>query len=577
MAAVDERMGVIANAEVRSFSEVCSGYTYFEDGDVLFAKIAPCMQNGKHAIARGLIGGFGFGTTEFHVIRPGTNTTADWIHLFLRQPSVLQAATSTFTGTVGQQRVPASFLETLTVPLPPLAEQRRIAASLREQLASVEQARAAAETQLEAANALPAAELRAVFESDEARAWPVVSLGTAGEIVAGVALGRPLRGAETRMVPYLRVANVKDGHLDLSKLLLTPATATEIEKLRLRYGDLLLTEGGDADKLGRGTSWEAQVAECIHQNHIFRVRFDLSRFDPAFVSAQLGSPYGKRYFLAHAKQTTGIATINQQVLSRFPLMAPPLSEQQRVAAWLGERHARAAELLGAAADQLRAIDKLPAALLRQAFSGEFNSRPDHAAPTADAVDRLVLVALYLVTHLHREKHFGRVKLEKALYLSEAFAGVPLSGHYTRSAAGPLDSCLYQAESVANQEGLFATSELPSGKVRYALGPNATRQMDAAAALLGNRRADMDRLLALLAPLTTRKVEAIATLFAAWNDFLIAGHSPTDMEIVSEVRQNWHPTKQKFAEPTLHALLAWMRTNGLIPRGVGPQTERKQSR
>lgn len=163
MSAVDERHGTIARAVVRPFGEVRKGYTYFEEGDVLFAKITPCMQNGKHAIARDLHGGFGFGTTEFHVLRPGPEVLADWIHGFLRQPSILAAAVTHFSGAVGQQRVPDDFLTTLPIPLPPLDEQRRIATLLTDQMAAVDLARAAAEAQLDAIRGLPASLLHQAF------------------------------------------------------------------------------------------------------------------------------------------------------------------------------------------------------------------------------------------------------------------------------------------------------------------------------------------------------------------------------------------------------------------------------
>jgi type I restriction enzyme, S subunit len=262
------------------------------------------------------------------------------------------------------------ILKACTVPLPPVDEQRRIVAVLDNQMEAVERARADAEAQLEAAKALPAAYLRAVFSSSEAQQWQVKNLGDVGEIVSGVTLGRKLNGAEARRVPYLRVANVKDGYLDLSDVYEIEATEVEIAKCRLKAGDLLLTEGGDPDKLGRGTFWQEQISECIHQNHIFRIRLDAACFLPEFISAQLCSTYGKSYFLAHAKQTTGIATINQKVLRGFPLMAPPLSTQRSIAAMLNDQIASAELGREAIEDELDAINKLPAALLRRAFNGE---------------------------------------------------------------------------------------------------------------------------------------------------------------------------------------------------------------
>jgi restriction endonuclease S subunit len=163
MSAVDEVEGIVRAMETRPYSEVKKGYTFFLENDILFAKITPCMQNGKHAIARNLIDGVGFGSTEFHVIHPLESVFPEWIHFFVRQPVILDAAKAHFSGAVGQQRVPENYLHTLDIPLPPLPEQRRIAGILKEQMAAVEKARAAAEAQLSEINALPSALLRQAF------------------------------------------------------------------------------------------------------------------------------------------------------------------------------------------------------------------------------------------------------------------------------------------------------------------------------------------------------------------------------------------------------------------------------
>ncbi len=308
-------------------------------------------------------------STGFCVLRPRADVCCQYLFAFVQSDEFVEGLSRSVNGAtypaVTDKQVRDQF-----APLPPLAEQKRIAAILYEQMAAVERARAAAEAQLDAAKALPAAYLRAVFESPEAQNWPVRKLGDMGEIVSGVTLGRKLNGAETRRVPYLRVANVKDGYLSLSNVYEVDATEGEIAKCRLNAGDLLLTEGGDPDKLGRGTFWQNQIAECIHQNHIFRVRLNPQEFSSEFVSAQVGSPYGKAYFFAQAKQTTGIATINQRVLGNFPLMTPPLATQQRVAEMLNGQMASADRACKAIEEELDAINKLPAALLRRAFNGE---------------------------------------------------------------------------------------------------------------------------------------------------------------------------------------------------------------
>jgi type I restriction enzyme S subunit len=128
MAAVDDGSGTIVRPEVRRLGEVKKGYTYFKERDVIFAKITPCMENGKSAIAHGLRNGIGFGSTEFHVVRAGPEARPEWLHLILRSQQVRDDAENAMHGAAGQQRVPIDFLEELEIPVPPLAEQRRIVA-----------------------------------------------------------------------------------------------------------------------------------------------------------------------------------------------------------------------------------------------------------------------------------------------------------------------------------------------------------------------------------------------------------------------------------------------------------------
>ncbi len=127
---VDDRSGTITDRATRRVAEVESGYTSFQDGDVLFAKITPCMENGKCAIARNLLGGIGFGSTEFHVLRAKPATIPAWVYYYLRQDSTRREAARHMTGSAGQKRVPSRFLDETIIPLPPLPEQQRIAGIL---------------------------------------------------------------------------------------------------------------------------------------------------------------------------------------------------------------------------------------------------------------------------------------------------------------------------------------------------------------------------------------------------------------------------------------------------------------
>lgn len=123
MASVDEETGTIVDALVRPLGNVRKGFTTFIQGDVIFAKITPCMQNGKSAVAKGLINGLGFGSTEFHVLRPGPLVLADWLWYIVRQKTFREEAQRHFRGSAGQQRVPASFVENYEIPLPSIEQQ----------------------------------------------------------------------------------------------------------------------------------------------------------------------------------------------------------------------------------------------------------------------------------------------------------------------------------------------------------------------------------------------------------------------------------------------------------------------
>ncbi|MGJ7035949.1 restriction endonuclease subunit S [Anoxybacillus eryuanensis] len=126
MPSVNDKTGEIENYEVRKYGEVKRGYTLFLENDIIFAKITPCMENGKIAIAQNLINGFGFGSTEFHVIRTNHYVNTKLIYYLLRSKKFRMEAKKEMTGAVGQQRVPKSFLENYLVPLPPKAEQDMI-------------------------------------------------------------------------------------------------------------------------------------------------------------------------------------------------------------------------------------------------------------------------------------------------------------------------------------------------------------------------------------------------------------------------------------------------------------------
>ena len=168
----------------------------------------------------------------------------------------------------------------------------------------------------------------------------------------------------------MRVANVQDGKLDLSTVKTVNIFDRELEKWKLERGDILLTEGGDWDKLGRGTVWNSELPMCIHQNHVFRLRVKDKSFDPNFIAVIIASPIGKLYFQSAAKKTTNLASINQRQLKAFRVPNISLILQIEILKKVKQHKSTILAL-----DQLQTqsqleLDALPASILARAFAGE---------------------------------------------------------------------------------------------------------------------------------------------------------------------------------------------------------------
>jgi len=248
------------------------------------------------------------------------------------------------------------------IPLPPLDDQIRIATILT----CAERLIAKRKESIKALDELLKSTFLEMFGDDEQ--WEAENLSDLSEIVSGVTKGKRYADKELIEIPYMRVANVQDGHLILDEIKTIAVTKEEIDRYLLKTGDILLTEGGDPDKLGRGTIWNNEISKCIHQNHIFRVRVNAERINPIYLSTLIGSVYGKKYFLRAAKQTTGIASINSTQLKKFPVIIPPLPLQNQFAAIVEKVESIKAKQT----QSLVELESLYGSLSQRAFKGELD-------------------------------------------------------------------------------------------------------------------------------------------------------------------------------------------------------------
>ena len=316
-------------ATPRELEETARPLTFFQEDDVLFAKITPCMQNGKSAIARGLANGLGFGSTEFHVIRPNMQLTSpEWLWFFVRQQEFRQEGIHHFRGAVGQQRVPPEYLASAKIPLPPLPEQRRIVARIKECMERVDEIE-----QLRAGAVGDAYSLESAVFADFIESLDEHSLGetTLGDVVIDCKYGTSKKAnTQGQGVPVLRMGNIQNGRLDLSDLKFVSLPDKEMAKYLLEDGDILINRTNSLELVGKSAVFEKEKGDWVYASYLVRIRVDENRALPEYVNAVINSRIGRDFVYRTARRAIGMVNINAKEMQRFPLPLPSLQTQEHL-------------------------------------------------------------------------------------------------------------------------------------------------------------------------------------------------------------------------------------------------------
>ncbi|CAG0988867.1 Type-1 restriction enzyme EcoKI specificity protein [Anaerolineales bacterium] len=411
MAAVDADQGVIAKPVDRPFSEVRKGFTPFSNGDVIFAKITPSMENGKAAIANGLTNGFGFGSTEFHVMRPKESVIAGWVFLFIRQQSFRDEAKGSFAGTAGQLRVPEKFILNTDIPLAPVPEQQRILSKIE---SLFEQSRAA-RTALTRVPVLMAQIRRAVLASafrgelvepdsnDESAAsllerirevrkqsiskkniepvdtsdlpelpegWIWVRFE---ELLAELKNGHFSKtpAFEPPGIPILRISAVRPLSVKLDEPRFFRGELEDVSQYELRNGDLLFTRyNGSLNLVGVCGLVRSLNEVMIYPDKLIRARFFENTVSPAYLEAYFSTALPRSIIEDKTKSSAGQQGISGKDLKDVPVPLPPLGEQQRIVAKIEALFAQADIIEQAAFVSLRRAEQINQSILARAFRGE---------------------------------------------------------------------------------------------------------------------------------------------------------------------------------------------------------------
>lgn len=326
----------------RSLADVSTGYTTFQENDVLFAKITPCTENGKGCHATGLVNGVGFGSTEFHVLRANNGVHPRLVYHLSVSADVRANATSLMGGSAGQQRVPSDFVRAVRVSLKAIEQQETLVPLLDSVDEAIQATRAVIDQtrRLKTAllqdlltNGLPGRHtkfIRVYRIGKVPKAWSETRIEQAAEVTQGIALG-PSRVARQNPTPYLRVANVHQSVIHLDEIKCIETTSNEQDQYALELDDVLMVEGhANIEELGRAALVPPAAVGMVFQNHLFRVRTDRSKLDPRFLTLWINSHPGRAYFKIFGGTTSGLNTVGSNQIRTLRLPLPPIDEQKEI-------------------------------------------------------------------------------------------------------------------------------------------------------------------------------------------------------------------------------------------------------
>lgn len=267
-----------------------------------------------------------------------------------------------------QKNISQTVLNSLDVIVPPLPEQERLVAQIEELFSQLE---AGVETLKKTKAQLSVYRQATITEAFLVENnTPYVCLSEIAQIIGGITKGRDLSGTETIELPYLRVANVQNGYLDLSEIKTIMLRVDEKERYLLKPGDVLYTEGGDRDKLGRGTVWRGEIKDCVHQNHVFKARIDQRKAIPEYVAFWSLSTPARNFFYQKGKQSVNLASINKTVLSALMLPLPALEKQREIINHIESRLSVCDSIGQTVETALQQAEAMRQSILKQAFEGK---------------------------------------------------------------------------------------------------------------------------------------------------------------------------------------------------------------
>lgn len=562
--------------------------TAVEPGDVLICRLAEPV--GRACLAPKLPDRM-ITSVDVCILKPATGVNTRFIVYLLSSPDYLGYMEGQCRGGT-RDRVSRSFLGGVRLGLPPADEQTAIAAFLDRETskidALVEEQKRLIDLLKEQRQATIAHAVTKGLNPDA----PMKDSGVKwlGEVPAHWEV-QPMRRYLSYLTSgsrgwagyysddgavFIRIGNLTRDSIDLDltdvQRVSVPPGA-EGERTQVRPGDLLFSITA---YLGSVAVVPPEMEPSYVSQHVALARVSPEFLYPEWVALVTLSIVGQTYLAEQGYGGTKIQLSLDDVKGLL-LTVPPKDEQRVIIGRIRAAEMAFRSLQGEAEATITLLQERRAALISAAVTGKIDVRGISARTQIDRSRLRMILGATIIEAIAQKPGSGRTKTHKITYLAETHAGIQeLHGSYTRQAAGPLDWNMITETEAQLQSNGHITAEQPDGHgtfVTYRVVGQRHVFRDELRNALGSRAEAVNRLITDLADLDTKSVEAIATLYAVWNDALIDGAHPTDGDIIAGVLNDWHPDKKKkFTANELQTWLAWMRRHHLVPKGQGPRTQ-----
>ncbi|HEV7350961.1 restriction endonuclease subunit S [Telluribacter sp.] len=394
---VEEVSNYIHLDEIRKYANVKKGYTPMINGDVIFAKITPCMENGKIAVVHSLKNGIALGSTEFHVFRCNGASLNKFLFYFLVQERTRQIAAQNMTGAVGQRRVPKQFLQSYSIPLPPLPEQHRIVAKIEELFSSLDKGIESLKTAQQQLKVYRQAVLKWAFEGkltnvdvkegELPEGWKWVKSNELFKFVTSGSRGWAKYYADSGAI-FIRITNLNFDTLDIDlrpeKIqYVNPPQNSEGIRTKVQEGDFLFSITGYLGMFAIAS----KLDNAFVNQHVCLCR-PKEGFNKKFVGYWIISKSGAHYHLNKNQKGAVKAGLTLDDLKSFPVPLAPLEEQTRIVAEIESRLSVCDKIEESISQSLQQAEALRQSILKKAFEGKLVPQDPTDEPASVLLERI---------------------------------------------------------------------------------------------------------------------------------------------------------------------------------------------